>query len=173
MTRRRAPEAAAAPPWWIEPSNVALAVVLPLLIASLLVSQGFQRYFDRPQKFMSAEYFIVGLLAVAALAAGAYVGSRVAVRRRPAPASPRVLIAQHRQRIVIASRLILALAGCGNRRLLRVFRPGQSVGDAGAAWLRGARRRSRPGLRGPGAPGLADCAPQAGAASSLGRRTRL
>jgi oligosaccharide repeat unit polymerase len=110
MARRPAAEAAAAPPWWIQPSNVALAVVLPLLIASLLVSQGFQRYFDRPQKFMSAEYFIVGLLAVAALAAGAYVGSRVAVRRRPAPASPQVLIAQHRQRIVIASRLILAIA---------------------------------------------------------------
>lgn len=104
-----APLPIGSPPWWINPAAAALAVTLPVLIASIAVSSDFQQYFDRPEKFMSPRNFMIGLLGLLAFTAGASFGSRVSLVSKPVSPSRGFLLAREPLRLSFASHIILTI----------------------------------------------------------------
>ncbi|MGZ9274454.1 MAG: O-antigen polymerase [Nitrospira sp.] len=113
--------------------------MLPLLTASLLVSKEFQSYFDRPEKFMTLGYFVIGLFGIFAFCTGAYLGSRVQIMNKGMPARAAYFLDQHHQRVVVWSCVILVVTLAAYALYLWpiVIHPGLFLdiltGDEGAA----------------------------------------
>ncbi|MBL8659731.1 MAG: oligosaccharide repeat unit polymerase [Rhodospirillales bacterium] len=94
----------------MNPSIAAVAIVVPLLTAALLVTEDFHAYFGRPHKFLTPQYFFLGLCGVSLFWLGAYVAAKIGSGGARSSARADEIFLLHGAHIITLSRIILMLA---------------------------------------------------------------